>query len=62
MIGESRVSEKFRFAVWSKMKYSEELNNNMLEEKLQTRFEAVLPYIKIDVIFVEKSKEGLASP
>jgi hypothetical protein len=27
-------------------------------EKLEKRFEAVLPFIKMDVIFVEKGKKG----
>lgn len=56
IIGAAEVHEKFCFAVWSKIKYSERLSDDFLREKLQKRFESVLPYIKIDVIYVEKGK------
>lgn len=46
--------------MWSKVKYAEKLSDDFLREKLQKRFESVLPYIKIDVIFVEKDKEEKA--
>jgi hypothetical protein len=39
------------------VKYSEEMKNEMLIEKLEKRFEAVLPFIKMDIVFIEKGKK-----
>lgn len=52
VIGNSEVSNSYLIGVWSKVKLGEELNEERIREKLQLRFETILPFIKIDIIFV----------
>lgn len=54
------MSEGFQIMVWSKVKYSQKINDDFLREKLHKRFESVMPIIKIDMIFCEKKAEEAA--
>jgi hypothetical protein len=52
VIGNGEINSEYLIAVWSKLKLGEELNEERIREKLQLRFETILPFIKIDIIFV----------
>ena len=43
--------------IWSKVKFSQNISDDFLREKLQKRFESVIPFIKIDMIFCEKKTD-----
>lgn len=51
------MSEKFHICVWSKVKYSEKLKNDLIREKVEKRFESVIPFIKIDVVYLENGEK-----
>lgn len=55
VVGSGEVSEKYLIAVWSKVKLGEELGEERVREKLQLRLESILPFIKIDIIFLTQS-------
>jgi hypothetical protein len=55
VIGNGELSEKYLIAVWSKVKLGEELGEERVREKLQLRLESILPFIKIDIIFLTQS-------
>lgn len=58
IIGESEISENFGFLVWSKLKLSQEgISDGLIQEKIQKRFDSILPFIKIDLLFLTKKKE-----
>ena len=58
MSGVEAVSDSYVLGVWSKVKLSEELREERIREKLQLRFESILPFIKIDIIFVVSAHEA----
>lgn len=42
--------------MWSKIKLGEELTEDRIREKLQMRLETIIPFIKIDIIFIVQGK------
>ena len=52
LIGNNQINNDYLLAVWSKIKLDQGLNEERVREKLQLRFETILPFIKIDIIFV----------
>lgn len=52
IIGNSQINNDYLIAVWSKIKLAEDLNEERIREKLQLRFETILPFIKIDILFI----------
>ena len=57
IIENDEVHEDFRMIVWSKKKFSQSLNSDFLYEKVQKRYECVIPFIKVDIIFGECVQE-----
>jgi hypothetical protein len=52
LIGNSPINNDYLLAVWSKVKLDQALNEERVREKMQLRFETILPFIKIDIIFI----------
>lgn len=52
LIGNNQINSNYLLAVWSKIKLDQGLNGERVREKLQLRFETILPIIKIDIIFI----------
>ena len=57
IIENNEVHEDFRLVVWSKEKFSQSINSDFLYEKIKKRYEYVIPFIKIDIIYGEKVEE-----
>lgn len=48
------VSQDFNVAIWTKHRVAEEMDNKQVIEKLQKRFDSVVPMIKVDFLFLNK--------
>lgn len=45
-----KIADDYLLVVWSKIKLGEGLQEEQIREKLQMRFESILPFIKLDIV------------
>ena len=51
------IHQNYKLIVWTKFKVDQNIKEDFLRDKLQIRFEKIIPFIKMDSLMIQEDKK-----
>ena len=52
------IHQNYKLIVWTKFKVDQNIKEDFLRDKLQTRFEKIIPFIRMDSLMIQEEKKN----